>query len=97
MTSTGKHLLGTETVQALRAKGVKSRICGLSANDVKKLFLSSGANQFLIKPFPCAKEPLMRELLRILYADEASEDTLLSSTQDFKFLTMIAPATMKKS
>jgi response regulator of citrate/malate metabolism len=70
MTSTDKKLLGTETVQALRDKGVKSRICGLSANDVEKSFLQSGANHFLIKPFPCAKEPLIRELLRILYEDE---------------------------
>jgi signal transduction histidine kinase/CheY-like chemotaxis protein len=71
MTSADKKLLGTETVRALRAKGVKSRICGLSANDVEKSFLQSGANHFLIKPFPCAKEPLTRELLRILYEDGA--------------------------
>jgi signal transduction histidine kinase/CheY-like chemotaxis protein len=74
MASADKQLLGTETVQALRAKGVKSRICGLSANDVAKSFLQSGANHFLIKPFPCAKEPLMRELLRILYDDEQGGD-----------------------
>jgi CheY-like chemotaxis protein len=66
MTSADKQLLGTETVRELRAKGVKSRICGLSANNVEKSFLQSGANHFLIKPFQCAKVPLMR-LLRILY------------------------------
>jgi signal transduction histidine kinase/CheY-like chemotaxis protein len=74
MTSADNTLLGTETVQALRKKGVKSRICGLSANDVEKLFLQSGANHFLIKPFPCAKEPLMRELLRILYEEGDHDD-----------------------
>jgi signal transduction histidine kinase/CheY-like chemotaxis protein len=67
MASADKQLLGTETVRALRAKGVTSRICGLSANDLKKPFLRNGANGFLIKPFPCAKGPLTRELLRILY------------------------------
>jgi signal transduction histidine kinase/CheY-like chemotaxis protein len=69
MSSADKQLLGTETVRALRAKGVTSRICGLSANDLEKPFLRNGANGFLIKPFPCAKEPLTRELLRILYED----------------------------
>jgi signal transduction histidine kinase/CheY-like chemotaxis protein len=69
MASADKQLLGTETVRALRAKGVKSRICGLSANDLEKPFLRNGANGFLIKPFPCAKERLTRELLRILYYD----------------------------
>ena len=61
MASADKQLLVTETVRALRAKGVKSRISGLSANDLEKPFLRNGANGFLIKPFPCAKEPLTRE------------------------------------
>jgi signal transduction histidine kinase/CheY-like chemotaxis protein len=74
MASADKQLLGTETVRALRAKGVTSRICGLSANDLKKSFLRNGANGFLIKPFPCAKEPLTRELLRILYEDGEQGD-----------------------
>jgi CheY-like chemotaxis protein len=68
MASADKKLLGTESVRALRAKGVTPRICGLSANDLKKpFFLRNGANGFLIKPYPCAKGPLTRELLRILY------------------------------
>jgi signal transduction histidine kinase/CheY-like chemotaxis protein len=74
MASADKQLLGTETVRALRAKGVTSRICGLSANDLEKPFLRNGANGFLIKPFPCAKEPLTRELLRILYEDVEQND-----------------------
>jgi CheY-like chemotaxis protein len=36
MASTEKQMLGTETVRALRAKGFKNTICGLSANDVEK-------------------------------------------------------------
>jgi hypothetical protein len=31
MASTEKQMLGTETVRALRAKGFKNTICGLSA------------------------------------------------------------------
>jgi CheY-like chemotaxis protein len=69
MASVDKQLLGTETVRALRAKGVTSRICGLSANDMEKPFLRNGANGFLIKPFPCTKDPLTRDLLRILYEE----------------------------
>jgi response regulator of citrate/malate metabolism len=75
MASADKQLLGTETVRALRAKGVKSRICGLSANDLENPFLRNGANGFLIKPFPCAKEALTRELLRILYEDREQDDS----------------------
>ena len=67
MASAEKQLLGTETVRALRAKGVESKICGLSANDIEKSFLESGADAFIMKPLPCRQEPLSRELLRILY------------------------------
>jgi signal transduction histidine kinase len=67
MASVEKQLLGTETARALRAKGVKSKICGLSANDIEKSFLESGADAFIMKPLPCRKEVLSRELLRILY------------------------------
>jgi CheY-like chemotaxis protein len=70
MASADKQLLGTETVRALRAKGVTSRICGLSANDLEKPFLRNGANAFLIKPLPCAQEPLTLELIRILHDRE---------------------------
>jgi CheY-like chemotaxis protein len=36
MASTEKQMLGTETVRALRAKGFKNTICGLSANDIEQ-------------------------------------------------------------
>jgi len=66
MASIEKQLLGTETAQAMRAKGVNSIICGLSANDLEQHFLSSGAEAFMLKPFPCKKEELTWELLQIL-------------------------------
>jgi DNA-binding response OmpR family regulator len=69
MASVEKQLLGTETARALRAKGVMSKICGLSANDIEKSFLESGADAFIMKPLPCRKEALSRELLRILYGE----------------------------
>jgi CheY-like chemotaxis protein len=64
-----KKLLGTETVSAMRAKGVKSVICGLSANDVEQPFMEAGANFFKLKPHPIASEELTHLLLRILYGD----------------------------
>jgi signal transduction histidine kinase/CheY-like chemotaxis protein len=66
MASVEKQLLGTETTRALRSKGVTARICGLSANDVEESFYEAGANSFMLKPFPCKKEHLIRELHRIL-------------------------------
>jgi CheY-like chemotaxis protein len=79
MASVDKQLLGTETVRALRAKGVTSRICGLSANDMEKPFLRNSANGFLIKPFPCAKEPLTRELLRSMFEEPELDETCSTS------------------
>jgi CheY-like chemotaxis protein len=69
MASVQKQLLGTEAVQALRAKGVTCRICGLSANDKEKEFLEAGADVFTFKPFPCSPQALTAELCRILYSD----------------------------
>jgi CheY-like chemotaxis protein len=51
MASVEKSLLGTETVRSLRSKGVTSRICGLSANDVEQAFFDNGATAFMINPF----------------------------------------------
>lgn len=65
MQSDEKQLLGTETVEKLRAKGVKSVICGLSANDLEREFVERGANAFMTKPFPCEKEALQEELVRV--------------------------------
>ena len=66
MASVEKQLLGTETVQKLRARGVTSRICGLSANDMKTSFLDAGANAFLFKPFKTNSELLRMDLLQVL-------------------------------
>lgn len=70
MASVEKQLLGTETVVALRAKGVTCCICGLSANDKESEFLEVGADAFLFKPFPCKETVLTRELLRILNSND---------------------------
>lgn len=66
MASVEQQLLGTETIQALRANGVRSRICGVSANEMESAFLASGANYFLLKPFSTDRESLERDLLRVL-------------------------------
>jgi len=66
MESTEKQLLGTETVEAMRKNGVDSKICGLSANDVRALFLEAGADDFLLKPMPCKPDKLKAALLKIL-------------------------------
>ena len=71
-----KSLLGTETIAKLRSMGVKTRICGLSANDKEYEFLQAGADSFTIKPFPCEKEALKNELCRILYDNRAYNETL---------------------
>lgn len=76
LASIDKQLLGTEAVRALRAKGVESIICGLSANDMEEPFLQAGANSFMMKPFPCGKESLTRELSRVLYGS-----TIVSRTR----------------
>jgi len=77
MASIEKQLLGTETTQAMRAKGVNSIICGLSANDVGGQFLDSGADSFMLKPFPCEKGALTCELLQILGKANRSHVELL--------------------
>jgi signal transduction histidine kinase/CheY-like chemotaxis protein len=71
MASIEKQLLGTETVMALRAKGVRSTICGLSANDNRQAFLNAGANAFMMKPFPCEKGALTNELVRVIRSGKA--------------------------
>ena len=69
MASVEKQLLGTETVMALRKKGVDCRICGLSANDKETEFLEAGADSFTFKPFPCEARALTQELCRVLYSN----------------------------
>jgi CheY-like chemotaxis protein len=68
MASVTKQMLGTESVAALRAAGVKCRICGLSANDKASEFLAAGADAFTFKPLQFEKSALQRELCRILYS-----------------------------
>jgi signal transduction histidine kinase/CheY-like chemotaxis protein len=71
MASIQKQLLGTECARALRSKGFKGLICGLSANAMEDAFMSAGADAFMIKPFPCEKEQLKKELCRVLFGDGA--------------------------
>jgi len=67
MASVQKQLLGTETVRAIRAKGFQNPIiCGLSANDVEDAFYRAGADAFMFKPFPCKKDELQKELLKVM-------------------------------
>jgi signal transduction histidine kinase/CheY-like chemotaxis protein len=66
MASTETQLLGTETVLALREKGFKNKICGLSANDVEEAFISAGADCFILKPMPFDRRTLEGVLARIL-------------------------------
>lgn len=88
MASMEKQLLGTETVAALRSKGVKSRICGLSANDVEVQFVTAGADFFLLKPMSSDKEILTADLHHILYgarhwkgeADSSNGDSDIGTT-----------------
>eukprot|EP00538_Stauroneis_constricta_P006123 CAMPEP_0119570798 /NCGR_PEP_ID=MMETSP1352-20130426/43792_1 /TAXON_ID=265584 /ORGANISM="Stauroneis constricta, Strain CCMP1120" /LENGTH=1721 /DNA_ID=CAMNT_0007620471 /DNA_START=89 /DNA_END=5254 /DNA_ORIENTATION=- len=70
MSTTEKKLLGTETVMELRKRGVRSKICGLSANDVEREFMEAGANAFICKPLSCNKEELKREVERILSLED---------------------------
>lgn len=62
MASIERSLLGTETVQSMRSRGVRSRICGLSANHLEQSFLEAGADYFLLKPFSTNQESLRRDL-----------------------------------
>jgi len=84
MAAVEKQLLGTETVVALRRKGVTSRICGLSANDKEMEFLKAGADVFTYKPFPCEARALTKELHRILFYEETqSGDDSAKMSYDF--------------
>lgn len=69
MAAVEKQLLGTDVVQAMRAKGVKSIICGLSANDLEENFVNAGANAFMSKPFPCQKGALHCALHKMCFPE----------------------------
>ena len=67
MTSVEQSLVGTETVRAMRANGVNSIVCGLSANDPGEGFQKAGADAFVLKLFPSKESelvPLLGKLLR---------------------------------
>jgi CheY-like chemotaxis protein len=70
MASVEEQLLGSEATRSLRTKGVSSIICGLSANEAQDTFIKAGADDFIMKPFPCEKGALTRMLLRILDSRE---------------------------
>jgi len=67
-----QYMHGTATVSAMRSMGVKTCICGLSANDVECSFRGAGADFFITKPLPCALGPLREQLTRMVYMDRKS-------------------------
>ena len=93
MASVSKQLLGTETVRAIRARGLlpsTTIICGLSANDMESEFLHAGADAFLMKPFPCGKQELSKEVYRILNVHNENVDSVPQSR------TAIPPAILPR-
>jgi signal transduction histidine kinase/FixJ family two-component response regulator len=84
MPSVQKQMLGSDATRALRAKGVSSIICGLSANDTLDTFIKAGADDFIMKPFPCETGALTRMLLRLLDSrtNPLAERTLESLPQE---------------
>jgi CheY-like chemotaxis protein len=71
-------LIGPEAVAELRKKGVRSKICGMSANDVEQMFDESGANAFVFKPLRFRTEPLKSELERIWGSKDEWDNTFLT-------------------
>jgi response regulator of citrate/malate metabolism len=71
MPSTGRPILGTEAVREMRAICVSCTICILSANDQAAEFMKAGADGFIMKPFPCNKDRLKKEMLHLLHRRRA--------------------------
>lgn len=65
MANAKPQLLGTDTVEALRARGVDCTLIGLSANDLEHDFVEAGADFFVLKPLPCEPKALTKELVRL--------------------------------
>ena len=65
-TSVERRLTGTETTRAMRAKGVDTIICGVSANDLEDAFLSAGADLFSSKPFATDQKSLESFMIEAL-------------------------------
>jgi CheY-like chemotaxis protein len=80
MASVEKQLLGTETVAAMRNKGLKCRICGQSANDKEDEFIEAGADSFTYKPFPCEAKALTNELRKILFKKSPQDEIRLNES-----------------
>ena len=76
MASVDKQLLGTETAQAMRNIGIKAKICGLSANDLRDVFINAGANDFVLKPMPCTPKDVTHLLERLLFPTMASANVI---------------------
>eukprot|EP00977_Amphora_coffeiformis_P000608 scaffold134_cov94-Amphora_coffeaeformis.AAC.14 len=70
MPSIEQPLLGTDVVKEIRQilstanTTQQTLICGLSANEMQMEFYASGADWFLLKPFPCDKAAFRNELAR---------------------------------
>lgn len=89
VTGAATALKGTETTRALRARGVKSIICGLSANHLELEFKKAGSDEFWLKPFPCKPMELKPKLVKLLatrnikrigqFTSCASDKTFVSS------------------
>eukprot|EP00526_Cylindrotheca_closterium_P003678 CAMPEP_0113651902 /NCGR_PEP_ID=MMETSP0017_2-20120614/27686_1 /TAXON_ID=2856 /ORGANISM="Cylindrotheca closterium" /LENGTH=1286 /DNA_ID=CAMNT_0000564645 /DNA_START=247 /DNA_END=4110 /DNA_ORIENTATION=- /assembly_acc=CAM_ASM_000147 len=60
------EVLGTDAVVEMRNKGIRGRICGMSANDHENIFDDAGADSFMFKPLPQNADALKQDLLRIL-------------------------------
>ena len=82
MASVEKQLLGTETVQRMRARGVTARICGLSANDMQNAFLEAGANAFLLKPLPCKADSLLQALEYVWESDSDKDSSRVAEVTE---------------
>ena len=50
----------------MRSRGVRSVICGLSANDIRDSFIRAGADHFILKPMPCKPDELRKVLGEIM-------------------------------
>lgn len=77
MATVDKPLLGTETVHAMRSKGIQSIICGLSANDIRESFIAAGADEFVLKPIPCNVDELRLLFRRILGTRQVSNEMIV--------------------
>ena len=63
MEDAGGLLLGTDTILAMRRRGIESLIIGCSGNDIEKDFLEAGANHCWQKPLP-SNGTIIRQLTR---------------------------------